>query len=65
MIEDPAPRRRQDQVAVQACLQPRTGTKDWFSDCLMEPRRAVRDPQAVKGYLKTCKLVLLSDAVSP
>lgn len=48
MIEDRAPRRRQDQVAIQACLQPRKATMDWFGDCLMEPRSAVRGPQGVK-----------------
>jgi hypothetical protein len=43
MIEDRAPRRGQDQVAIHACLQ-----QDWFTDCLMEPRRSVHGPQAFK-----------------
>jgi hypothetical protein len=51
VIKDRAPRPRQDQVAIQACLQPYRlfyGTKkgcSWSSNS--------------QGYLKTCKLLVM------
>lgn len=53
MIEDHAPRRRQDQVAIHACNQER---QPWFH-CLVPPREAVHGPQTVKPTIISAILV--------